>query len=636
MQEDILKDLNSEQKKAVTTIDGPILILAGAGSGKTRVITYRIAYLISKGVKPENILAVTFTNKAAGEMKERVVKLLGEKVKLNLWIGTFHSICARILRREIGRIGFGSNFSIYDTADQIHLIKEILKTLSYDEKQFNPNAIASRISSIKSELIKPTTYAGNYANSFFEEKVSEVYELYEKELQKRNALDFDDLIIKVIEIFNNHPEVVEKYKNLFHYILVDEYQDTNKSQYMLIKLLVNKNKNICVVGDPDQSIYNFRGADIRNILNFEKDYPETKIFKLEQNYRSTQNILNCAQKLIEKNKQRKSKEVWTENEAGELVTVFQAFNQIEEGEFIISEIRSLIRKNPLASLNDMVVFYRTHAQSRALEEVFINNSMPYRIIGGVSFYARREIKDILAYLSIIANPRDLTSLKRIINIPARGIGPGSMKYLSEINIIDDIANIIERADTRAKKGFSGFYGIYLKLREAGQNVRVSDLINLVIREINYKEHLLDGSTEGEVRWENVKELLSVAKRFDGLDPIDSLNSFLQDVSLLTNADNQDYNKDSVSLMTLHSAKGLEFDYVFMVGMEENLFPHSQSMTDEYDLEEERRLCYVGITRARKKLYLIYTNTRLLYGGVQSNPPSRFLDEIDQGVVKYSQ
>jgi len=634
MESELLKNLNSEQKKAVVTIDGPILILAGAGSGKTRVITYRIAYLISQGIRPENILAVTFTNKAAGEMKERVVKLLGEKKKISLWIGTFHSICARILRREIKQIGFESNFSIYDTSDQISLIKEILRLLGFDEKMFNPNTIANKISSIKNELISPVTFSNSYANSFFDQKVAEVYEVYEKELKKRNALDFDDLISKTIEVFDRYPEVLARYRKIFQYILVDEYQDTNHSQYLLIKMLTNEKNNICVVGDPDQSIYNFRGADIRNILSFEKDHPDTKIFKLEENYRSTKNILNCAQGLIEKNKQRKKKEIWTKNEEGELITVFQAFNQIEEGEYIVSEIRNIIRKSKKTTLNDIVVFYRTHAQSRALEEVFINNSMPYRIIGGVSFYARREIKDVLSYLNILYNPADLTSLKRIINVPARGIGLSAMRYLVEIKKIDDVASLLERVDLRTKKGLERFYNIYRKLKEESSRVVVSELINTILREIEYKDHLIDGTHEGESRWENVKELLTVAKRFDNLNPNESLASFLQDVSLITSADNQDYGKESISLMTLHSAKGLEFDHVFIVGMEENIFPHAQSMTDERDLEEERRLCYVGVTRAKKRLYLIYANSRMLYGGVQSNPPSRFFEEMPQDILLY--
>jgi DNA helicase-2/ATP-dependent DNA helicase PcrA len=634
MQNNLLAQLNSEQKKAVTTIDGPILILAGAGSGKTRVITYRIAYLISQGINAQNILAVTFTNKAAGEMKERVMKLLGDEKKVNLWIGTFHSICARILRREIKHIGFENNFSIYDSSDQIALIKEILKLLGMDEKMFNPRAISGKISSAKNELIKPATFSSNYAHSFFEEKVAEVYEIYEKELKKRNALDFDDLISKTIEVLDLHPEILERYKKMFQYILVDEYQDTNHSQYLLIKVLTNENNNICVVGDPDQSIYNFRGADIRNILNFEKDHPDTKIFKLEENYRSTKNILSCAQGLIEKNKQRKKKEIWTNNETGEMVTAFQAFNQIEEGEYIVSEIRNILRKDKEATLNDVVVFYRTHAQSRALEEVFINNSTPYRIIGGVSFYARREVKDILSYLNILNNPSDLTSLKRIINIPARGIGASAMKYLAEISNVNDIGDLLEKTESRTKKGLERFYNIYRKLKEESSRVVVSDLINAIIKEIEYKEYLIDGTKEGETRWENVKELLSVAKRFDTLNPNESLASFLQDVSLITSADNQDYASESISLMTLHSAKGLEFDYVFMVGMEENIFPHAQSMTDEHDLEEERRLCYVGITRAKKKLFMIYANSRMLYGGVQSNLPSRFFEEMPQDILLY--
>jgi len=636
MSKDIINELNSEQEKAVVTKDGPILILAGAGSGKTRVITYRIAYLISQGVKPENILAVTFTNKAAGEMKERVSKLLGEDKKVSLWIGTFHSICARILRREIKHIGFESNFSIYDTSDQLSLIKEIMRNSDIDEKMFNPNSILGRISSIKNELISPVTYMNNYANSIFEENVAAIYASYERELKQRNALDFDDLILKTIEVFDLYPDVTEKYKKQFKYILVDEYQDTNHSQYLLIKMLVNEDHNICVVGDPDQSIYNFRGADIRNILNFEKDYPETKVFLLEENYRSTKNILACAQGLIENNSQRKKKEIWTSNDEGEMIVAYRAFNQIEEGEYIVSEIRSIIRKNPLASLNDCVVFYRTHAQSRALEEVFLNNSMPYRIIGGVSFYARREIKDIIAYLNIISNPADLTSLKRIINVPTRGIGQGAVKYLNEISRVDDIEAVLGKADTRTKKGLEKFNNIYKKVKDESSRVVVAELINFILKEIEYREYVSDGTHEGESRWENVKELLSVAKKFDGLNPNESLVSFLQDVSLITNADDQDYEKEAISLMTLHSAKGLEFDYVFIVGMEENIFPHSQSMTDNRDLEEERRLCYVGVTRAKKKLYLLYANSRMLYGGVQTNMPSRFIDEMPQNILNFIQ
>jgi len=634
MEKDLLSQLNPEQKKAVTTIDGPVLILAGAGSGKTRVITYRIAYLIEQGVIPENILAVTFTNKAAQEMKDRIEKLIGDKIKLSLWIGTFHSICVRILRREIKRIGFDNNFTIYDTGDQSSLVKEILKTLDIDEKKANPNAIISRISSAKNEMISPITYSNNYANTLFEENVAQVYEIYEKELKKRNALDFDDLILKTIEVLETNPEVLEKYKKQFRYVMVDEYQDTNHSQYLLIKMLVNEKNNICVVGDPDQSIYNFRGADIRNILNFEKDYPDVKIFKLEENYRSTKNILYCAQKLIEKNTQRKDKEVWTNNAEGDLIEVFRAFNQNDEGENIVSEIRSIIRKSLNASLNDFVVFYRTHAQSRSLEESFIKNSIPYKIIGGVSFYSRKEIKDIIAYLNIINNPLDLTSLRRIINVPARGIGQSSLKYLADIGSVDDLDALLDIMDTRSKKGFLSFLQIYKNIKNKSNEVVVSELINFAITEIGYKDYLLDGTKEGETRWENVKELLSVAQRFDEFEPRESLNMFLQDISLITNADNEDYNKESVSLMTLHGAKGLEFDYVFIVAMEENIFPHAQSMTDSSDLEEERRLCYVGVTRARKKLFLSYANSRMLYGGVQSNVPSRFIDEMPQNVLNY--
>lgn len=632
---DIFSNLNSEQKKAVTQVDGPILILAGAGSGKTRVITYRIAYLISKGVRPENILAVTFTNKAAGEMKERVQKILDLNSTSGLWIGTFHSICARILRREIDKIGYNRGFSIYDTSDQVQLIKEICKSRSYDEKLINPKRVQGRISSAKNELVSPEEYRSSYANSFFEEIVAEIYDLYEKKLKQSNALDFDDLIAKTITILNNHDQIRKKYQDIFRYILVDEYQDTNKSQYMLVKLLVNKDQNVCVVGDPDQSIYNFRGADIRNILNFEKDYPKTKIFLLEENYRSTKNILDCAQILIEKNQQRKDKKLKTKNENGSLIDVFRAFNEREEGEFVVSQISNILKSNKDKTLNDFVVFYRTHAQSRALEETFLNFSVPYRIVGGVSFYDRKEIKDILAYLKILNNPCDFVSLKRIINVPARGIGEVAFKKINEIKTLENFnEEFLNSLDLRTKKVLGEFRKIYEKLMGYSQTYVISDLINKIISEISYKEMLVDGTSEGETRWENVKELFSVAKRFDNMEPRESLDSFLQDVSLLTNADNQDYDKDAVTLMTLHSAKGLEFDYVFIVGMEENIFPHSQSFSEQKELEEERRLCYVGVTRARKKLFLIYANSRLLYGGIQSNSPSRFLEEMPQDLLDY--
>ncbi|HRY59820.1 MAG TPA: UvrD-helicase domain-containing protein [Patescibacteria group bacterium] len=631
----LLKELNKEQLKAVTTIDGPILILAGAGSGKTRVITYRIAYLISQGIRPENILAVTFTNKAADEMKKRVAELLGLKDVKNLWIGTFHSICARILRREITVLGYERNFSIYDTYDQAQLIKDIEKELGYDEKSLNPKAVASRISGTKNEMISPEIYQANYVNSFFEERVAEVYVKYQKRLKAANALDFDDLILKFIEIMDQFPQVQEKYQKIFQYILVDEYQDTNKCQYMLIKMLVGERENICVVGDPDQSIYNFRGADIRNILNFEKDHPKTKIFMLEENYRSTKNILDCAQKLIENNTQRKDKKLKTKNDGGDPVIIFQAFNEREEGEYIVSQIDQILKADKKTGLNDIVVFYRTHAQSRALEETFLNFSVPYRIIGGVGFYERKEVKDLLAYLKIINNPADFVSLKRIVNVPARGIGDVAYAKIGKLQSLDDLSDeFINELDARTKKSLGNFSKVYLKLKEVSSRVVVSELINEVIKNIEYKEYLIDGSHEGEGRWENVKELLSVAKRFDGLTPNESLETFLQDVSLITNADQQDYIKDSVSMMTLHSAKGLEFNYVFIVGMEEGIFPHSQSMTDFKDLEEERRLCYVGVTRAKKRIYLLYANSRMLYGGIQSNPPSRFLEEMPQELLEY--
>ncbi len=628
-----IADLNPEQQKAVETIDGPILILAGAGSGKTRVITYRIAHLISQGVKSDSILAVTFTNKAAGEMKERVEKLLGHPIGA-MWIGTFHSICVRILRREIQQIGYDRSFTIYDSADQQDLIKECLKELGNDEKMFKPRALASRISGIKNEMISPEEFAGQYTNTYFDEKVAEVYAMYQKRLKVANALDFDDLIGKTIEILQNFPEIRSKYQKIFQYILVDEYQDTNHAQYLLVKLLVNEKRNICVVGDPDQSIYNFRGADIRNILNFEKDYPETKIFKLEENYRSTQKILLAAQKLIENNRQRKSKDLWTKNNEGEVIGVVEAENEKDEGFYVCQEIKKL-RKQENNNCNDFVVFYRTHAQSRALEEAFLNSSIPYRIVGGLSFYERMEVKDILAYLRIIQNGADFVSLSRIANKPARGIGETAFGHLKKLTNIHDLNDdFLGPLDTRSKKALSGFMNFYRRICEVASEAKVSELITSVAIMSGYKEMILDGTKEGESRWENIRELLSVAQRFDHLGPMESLTAFLQDIALITNLDNADFQKDAVSLMTLHSAKGLEFDYVFIVGMEESIFPSGQAMNEESEIEEERRLCYVGITRARKKLCLLYAKTRLLYGGFQNNIPSRFLAELPEEAVEH--
>ncbi len=523
MDDNLLKNLNTEQKRAVTTINGPILILAGAGSGKTRVITYRIAYLISRGINPVNILAVTFTNKAADEMKNRVAKLLAEK-SLNLWIGTFHSICVRILRREIHNLGFDRNFSIYDEQDKTYLVKEIIKNLNFDDKLINPKAVANKISSVKNELIDPEEFSESYTNSFFDEVVADVYKEYQKRLKKNNALDFDDLIGLVIELLQRFPKIREKYQDIFQYILVDEYQDTNHAQYLLVKLLDNINKNICVVGDPDQSIYNFRGADIRNILNFENDYPETKIFKLEENYRSTKNILAGAQSVIENNSQRKRKGLWTNNKEGELIKIYQAFNEKDEGEYIISEVRKIIRNERSVGLNDLVVFYRTHAQSRALEESFVNSSIPYRIVGGVSFYERKEVKDILAYLKMINNSTDTVSLKRIINVPPRGIGDATFKHIIDLNGLDGLdQKFLDGIEGRAKKYLESFYKVYKKIKESSKELVVSDLTKLVIQTVGYKDFLLDGTSEGEARWENVRELLSVTKRFDNLPSFPTLS-----------------------------------------------------------------------------------------------------------------
>jgi len=633
---DFLNNLNEEQSKAVTTTTGPVLILAGAGSGKTRVITYRIAYLLEQGVSAQNILAVTFTNKAAQEMKERVAHVLGNTIP-DIWIGTFHSICVRILRREISKLGITSGFTIYDTSDQQQVIKEIIKELGYDEKLIKARSVQYKISSLKNDLITPEQFNKIYVTSFFDEKIAEVYVRYQKRLRSNNALDFDDLIFYTTKIFQEFDEVCERYQKLFQYILVDEYQDTNHAQYTLVNILAAAHHNICVVGDPDQSIYNFRGADIRNILNFESDYPDLKVFRLEENYRSTQNILAGAQGLIERNTQRKEKKIWTSNETGDCIRVIEVPGEREEGSFVVYTIRRLLQDNPSKNLNDCVVFYRTHAQSRALEESFLTYSVPYRIVGGLSFYERKEVKDILAYIRILENPYDLVSLKRIINTPARGIGEKTVDEvlafpgfsLTDTRFLDDLP-------IKIRQKVQTFFDLYGRIKEASFHQSISSLMMTVVNESSYKEYLLDGTSEGEVRWENVKELLTVASRFDHLSPQESITAFLEDVSLVAHQEKKDSVLPAVTLMTIHGAKGLEFDYVFIVGVEENIFPHSQSMSEAKDVEEERRLCYVGITRARKKLYLLHARNRMIYGGFQNNSRSRFIDELPEDSVEFEQ
>ncbi len=654
----IFNDLNKPQIEAVKTTEGPVLILAGAGSGKTRALTHRLAYLISaKKVSPFNILAVTFTNKAAGEMRQRMEVLLGESRKSKVestrnilpWLGTFHSICAKILRREAKYIGYPSSFTIFDTQDQLSVVKKIMQDIGIDPKSYNPNAVLSYISSAKNEFLSPTDYT-KYANSPFAEVVLKVYKQYQRYLKEVGAMDFDDLLVLCLKLFEENPAVLEKYQKLFKYILIDEYQDTNQVQYLWAKMLSAKSKNICVVGDDSQSIYAFRGANFRNILNFERDFPGAKVIKLEQNYRSTKNILRAADELIKFNRQKTEKTLWTDNPDGNLLQVYQALNEKDEAEFVALEIRSLAQAESLKSQRDpssglaansfsqFAVLYRTNAQSRALEEAFIRYEIPYRVIGGVRFYERREVKDIIAYLRLIANPNDRVSLERIINVPVRGIGE---KTLANIKIPASPAggqssNVKsspndKMSKSKSQKAVEEFFVMMSGFRERSKEVEVADLIEIIAEKTGYKDFLLDGSPEGEGRWENILELKTVASYNDSLGLENPLESFLEKVALYQDIDNYDASADVVTLMTLHSAKGLEFPVVFIIGLEEGLLPHSRSVDDDGDVEEERRLCYVGITRARQKLYLLYASGRIYFGNPLVNMPSRFLAEIPEEV-----
>ena len=631
----MLNSLNAKQKEAVLHHKGPLLILAGAGSGKTKALTHRLAYLVKKrNVSPLNILCLTFTNKAANEMKERVYKLLNYKGQIP-WMGTFHSICAKILRREIERLGqgFNSNFTIYDENDALSLIKKIMREKEFDIKKFAPQTIRAIISNAKNELISPTQFRNISHRSGFEKIASQIYFAYEKELKSANALDFDNLINKTIELFKN-PAIILKYQHLFLYILVDEYQDTNHAQYIFLKKLAKFHQNICVVGDDWQSIYRFRGADFRNILEFKKDYHKAKIIKLEENYRSTKNILESAQSVIQNNTLRSEKKLYTSNDDGEKVKVLSLLNHEEECEFVVKEINNL-NKEKNVNYNNSVILYRTNAQSRALEEILIRYNIPYRIIGGVRFYERKEIKDILAYLNFINNPLDANSLRRIINVPPRGISKNILNFIKNkvlLSIVNQYENTrqknIKNLPQRTINSFSRFSSLIKTLRQKTKTLNIAKFIPALLKLTGYKDYILDGTEEGESRYENIKELISVAQSYSNLLPKESLKSFLEETSLIADIDNYDDKLPAITLMTLHNSKGLEFDNVFIVGMEEGIFPHSRSMLDPEELEEERRLCYVGMTRAKQRLYLLCAKERLLWGGMQSNPASRFIDEIN--------
>jgi len=650
-----LEDLNPVQRQAVEHREGPLLILAGAGSGKTRVLTYRIAHLIAQGVEPWNILAITFTNKAAQEMRERVYSLVGSEGR-GLWVATFHSACVRILRSEIGYLpGYSRSFVIYDSGDQLAVIKSCMKELNLDEKKFAPRAIESVISDAKNKLLTPEDFSRR-ATDYFEQKAERVYELYQKKLLANNALDFDDIIMLTVRLFRENPEVLSQYQDKFRYILVDEYQDTNHAQYALVNLLAKKYRNLCVVGDDDQSIYMFRGADVQNILDFERDYPEAKTLKLEQNYRSTKSILQAANSVVQNNTERKEKSLWTENEDGQPIVYYVADNEHDEARYIAERIQRLLNVEG-RKFNDFAVLYRTNAQSRVIEERFMKEGIPYRIFSGLKFYERMEIKDILAYLRILHNPADQVSFSRVLNVPKRGLGESTLEKIldyaneQEMPVLDAImeADYIPELQSRAKKPLLAFAHLMQELKAlAVAESSVTKLVEEVLKRTGYWDNLVsDKSPEAEARLENLREFLSVTAEYDekaehyedvvaqeGIEEalVPGLAGFLEQVSLVAQIDSLDQGDDAVVMMTIHSAKGLEFPVVFLGGMEEGIFPSSRSMLDPVLLAEERRLCYVAITRARERLYLAYAQQRMLYGRTQYNRPSEFFQEIPTHIL----
>lgn len=638
---DLTAGLNPEQKRAVETTEGPLLIQAGAGSGKTKTLTHRIAYIIASGLASEyQILAVTFTNKAAKEMRERIARLLGQNPDSRSfmpWMGTFHAICVRVLRQDGEALGIPRSFVIFDESDRASAVKQASKQLMLDEKAFPARRLASLISSAKNEMLSPNEYAG-VASGPAQEAAAKVYPLYEKFLKEASALDFDDLVNKAVELLKNFPEVRKKWQAQFKYILVDEYQDTNGAQYQLVKLLTNEAKNIAVVGDDWQSVYSWRGADFRNILNFEKDYPGCCVIKLEQNYRSTSAILEAANAIISMNLQRSDKKLWTAQKGGRPVELLTVANERAEAEAIIGIIKDAVDSGA-RNYHDFAVLYRTNAQSRSIEENFARYGLPYRIVGGTRFYDRAEIKDILAYLRLIYQPEDQVSFNRIINVPSRGLGGVSLAKFNDWRASQNLtleqalasANNCAAITPKARQALSGFGEALARLRELASETNIHGLIDALIRRVNYLKYLDDGTIQGESRQENVKELLSVAEEYQDAD----LALFLEETALISDLDNTDFDSDNVTLMTLHGAKGLEFPVVFMAGMEETIFPHSRALYDQSEMEEERRLCYVGMTRAREELILISASSRLLYGGVQHNPPSRFLSELGSGAVAAS-
>lgn len=636
--QDILKGLNDKQYEAVVNTEGPCLVIAGAGSGKTKVLTHKIAYLIGeKQVKPWNILAITFTNKAANEMKERIGNLVGD-VAADIWMGTFHSICVRILRRFIDRIGFDSSFIIFDTSDQRTLVKTCIKSIGLDDKMFTDRSVLSEISNAKNEMLEPEQYTVRANGDFRKEKIALVYEMYQKRLKENNAIDFDDIINYTIKILMENPDVLEYYSDKFHYVLVDEYQDTNKAQFTLVTMLASKNGNITVVGDNDQGIYSFRGADISNILNFERDFPGTKIIKLEQNYRCTGNILKAANAVIKNNEVTYKKELWTENEVGNLPAVYSANNEYDEGTYIAQQIEHL-RREEYYKYSDFAILYRMNTQSRAIEEILRRESIPYKIIGGLKFYERKEIKDIISYLRLIQNSSDNLSLKRIINEPKRGIGKTSLDKIEElsnntgISMYEIIKNAEQYGLNRVFLNSREFVNVIEELRTKKDDMKISDLIKETLKKSGYTKALENENTiEAENRIENLDEFLTVAIEFEDESADNKLSDFLEGITLSSDIDNMEETEETVTLMTLHSAKGLEFPVVFLVGMEEGIFPGYKSIGEPKELEEERRLCYVGITRAKEHLFLTCSKQRTIFGSTSCNQVSRFLREIPSDLL----
>ena len=636
--EELINGLNDKQKEAVLATDGPCLVIAGAGSGKTKVLTHKIAYDIESGIKPWNILAITFTNKAANEMKERIEKLIGDAAK-DLWMGTFHSICVRILRRYIDRIGYKTDFVIFDTSDQKTLIKECLKTLKVDDKIFTDRGVLSEISNGKNEMLEPKAYGVKYAGDFRKKTIAEIYELYQRRLRENNAIDFDDIINFTIKILSENPDVLDYYTEKFKYILVDEYQDTNKAQFTLVSLLASKYGNLTVVGDSDQGIYSFRGADISNILNFERDFPGTRIIKLEQNYRCTGNILKAANAVIKHNENKYDKKLWTENEEGHLPCIYCGEDEYDEGRYIVEQINHL-KTEEYYKNSDFTILYRMNAQSRAIEDILMREGIPYKVIGGLKFYERKEIKDIIAYLRLIHNSADNLSLKRIINEPKRGIGKTSIEQIQEISdktgnsMYEIIRNAQEYGLTRVFSNSRDFIEQIEYLKSKKDELKISDLIKETLNKTGYTKALEnENSVEAETRIENLEEFLTVAIEFEEESADNTLAEFLENITLSSDIDGMEDQDNSITLMTLHSAKGLEFPVVFLVGMEEGIFPGYKSIGEPQALEEERRLFYVGITRAKQYLYLTCAKHRTIFGSTSYNQISRFVKEIPEELLE---